>query len=227
MTPFSDPTMVSSYAEKTARIVPGVRDLQQMAGVLLAERAPAHAHILVLGAGGGLELKAFAEMQPDWYFDGVDPSAEMLELARKTLGPLASRVRWHEGYIDTAPMGSFDGAACLLTLHFLPRAERLETLKEMYRRLKPGAPLVVAHHSFATEDASQNRWLQRNAAFAIASGIPAAQAESSIAAIQERLPVMSPQQDADLLREAGFVDIELFYCAFTFKGWVAVKPHHT
>ncbi|MCZ9687220.1 class I SAM-dependent methyltransferase [Pseudomonas aeruginosa] len=53
-----------------------------MAGVLLAERAPADADILVLGAGGGPELKAFTEMQPGWRIYGVDPSAEMLDLAR-------------------------------------------------------------------------------------------------------------------------------------------------
>ncbi|MGO4395906.1 class I SAM-dependent methyltransferase [Variovorax sp. M-6] len=224
MTPFSDPAAVSTYAEKTARIVPGLRDLHRMAGVLLAERAPADARILVLGAGGGLESKAFAEMQPGWHFDGVDPSAEMLELARMVLGSLAPRVRLHEGYIESAPMGAFDGAACLLTLHFLPPVERLQTLKQVLMRLKPGAPLVVAHHSFPSEDPVRDRWLARNAAFAAASGVPVAQAEGSITAIKERLPVLSPQQDVDLLRDAGFTDIDLFYCAFTFKGWVARKP---
>lgn len=119
MKPFSDPSLVANYAEKTARIVPGLRDLHKMASVLLAERAPAKARVLVLGAGGGLELKAFADMQPNWYFDGVDPSAQMLQLARTTLGPLASRVRFHEGYIDSAPEGPFDAATCILTLHFL------------------------------------------------------------------------------------------------------------
>jgi tRNA (cmo5U34)-methyltransferase len=195
-----------------------------MAGVLLAEHAPADARILVLGAGGGLELKAFSEMQPGWHFDGVDPSSEMLDLARTTLGPVAPRVRLHEGYIDSAPSGPFDGAACLLTLHFLLPDERLQTLRQMHMRLKPGAPLVVAHHSFASEDPASHRWLARNAAFAAASGVPVAQAEGSIAAIKERLPVLSPRQDVDLLREAGFADIELFYCAFTFKGWVARRP---
>ena len=224
MTPFSDPAAVSSYAERTARIVPGLRDLHRMAGVLLAERAPADARILVLGAGGGLELKAFAQIQPGWQFDGIDPSAEMLDLARTTLGPLAPRARLHEGYIDSAPTGPFDGATCLLTLHFLPPAERLQTLNQIHMRLKSGAPLVVAHHSFPSENPARDRWLARNAAFAAASGVPAAQAEGSMAAIKERLPVLSPRQDVDLLREAGFMDIELFYCAFTFKGWVAHKP---
>lgn len=51
------------------------------------------AHILVLGAGGGLELKAFSEMQPSWHFDGVDSSAEMLDLAHTTLGKMVPRAR--------------------------------------------------------------------------------------------------------------------------------------
>ncbi|MCQ9615765.1 class I SAM-dependent methyltransferase [Paenalcaligenes niemegkensis] len=222
MTSFSGSTIVSGYAENAARMVPGLRDLPKMAGALLAERALADARILVLGAGGGLELKALAEMQPGWRFDGVDPSAEMLQLARTTLGPLAPRARLHEGYIDTAPMGPFDGATCLLTLHFLEQAERLETLKQMHMRLKAGAPLVVVHHSFPNEGPDQDTWLRRSAAFALASGMPSGQAEN-ILRLKGRLPVLSPEQDADLLSEAGFTDIELFYCAFTFKGWVAYR----
>lgn len=219
-----DHTVASGYAERVARLVPGLRDLHKMACVLLAERAPAQARVLVLGAGGGVELKAFAEMQPEWRFDGVDPSAEMLQLARTTMGPLGSRVQWHEGYIDSAPSGPFDAATCLLTLHFLPAAERRRTLEAIRTRLKPGAPLVVAHHSFPNHGKEQEKWLVRNAALAIASGVPVAQAEGSIAAFKERLPVLSPEQDIELLREAGFTDIDMFYSAFTFKGWVALAP---
>lgn len=125
MTTFSDPEAVSSYAKNAVRHVPGLRDIHKMVGILLAERAPTDARILVLGAGGGMELKVLADMEPGWQFDVVDPSKEMLQLARTTLGDLAPRVRLHEGYIDSAPIGPFDGATCLLTLHFLPQVERL------------------------------------------------------------------------------------------------------
>lgn len=222
MTRLPDPTHASGYAENAARMVPGMSAIPKLAAVLLAERAPPDARILVLGAGGGLELKAFADMQPGWRFDGVDPSAEMLQVAITTLGPLASRARLHEGYIDTAPLGPFDGATCLLTLHFLPRDERLETLKHVRLRLKAGAPLIVVHHSFPNEGQETHKWLQRNAAFAVASGMPAARAEN-ILRLKERLPVLSPEEDVGLLREAGFTHVEMFYCAFTFKGWVAYR----
>lgn len=223
MTLFSTPEIVSSYADSAARMVPGMRDIPKMAGTLLAERAPADARILVLGAGGGLELKTFAEMQPGWRFDGVDPSVDMLDLARTTLGPLASRARLHEGYIDSAPVGPFDGATCLLTLHFLPRNERLATLKAIQLRLKAGAPLVVVHHSFPNEGPDQDKWLGRSTAFAVASGMPAVQTQARMSSLKALLPVLTPQQDIELLDQAGFDGIELFYSAFTFKGWVAYK----
>src|SRR6185436_15340025 len=92
---FADPQAVARYAEGPPRLVPGFADLQRMAMLLLAESAPQDARILVVGAGGGLELKMFAEHQPTWRFDGVDPSAEMLKLAEATLGPLAARVDLH------------------------------------------------------------------------------------------------------------------------------------
>lgn len=200
--------------------VPGLLDMQRMARLLLEERLPADGTVLVLGAGGGMELLAFAEAQAGWHFHGIDPSAPMLDMARQRLGPLASRVAFTEGYIDDAPEEECDGAACLLTLHFLPAEQRLHTLKAMRRRLKPGAPLVVAHHSYPQDDAQKGRWLQRFAAFSASSGI-ALEVAHTVDSMARLLPALSPEQDVALLHEAGFGTVELFYAAFSFRGWVA------
>nr|WP_047580299.1 class I SAM-dependent methyltransferase [Methylobacterium sp. ZNC0032] len=221
MDAFSDPQAVSRYAEGPPRLVPGFADLQRMAGLLLAERAPDDARILVLGAGGGLEIRAFALAQPGWRFDGVDPSAEMLDLARRMLGPLAIRTELHHGFIDSAPAGPFDGAACILTLHFVAREERLRTLREVQRRLKPGAAFVVAHFSFPQGAGERDLWLSRYAAFAASSGLDPEQARKAAAAIGERLPILAPEEDEHLLRDAGFSGVSLFYTGFAFRGWVA------
>jgi len=222
---FPAPAAVARYAEGPVRLVPGFESLQRMATLLLRETVPATGKVLVLGAGGGLELKKFADSQPEWQFVGVDPSAEMLKLAEATLGPLMARVQLHEGYIDTAPEGPFDAATSLLTLHFIPAKERLQTLKELWRRLSPGAPLIAAHHSFPQSSPEEKaRWLKRYAAYAVDSGVPAEDAQRAIAAISSHLPVLSPNDDEALLREAGFEGVELFYAGFSFKGWIAYKP---
>jgi tRNA (cmo5U34)-methyltransferase len=223
MSSFTDPDAVSRYAEGPVKLVPGFLALQTMARLLLAEHARPDGQILVLGAGGGLELRAFATAEPGWRFCGIDPSAPMLDLARRTLGDLSPRAALHQGYIDTAPPGPFDAATCLLTLHFLPAPERLQTLIHLYDRLKPGAPLVVAHHSFP-QDATKPQWLSRFAAFAAANGMPDMQNPATLAAMGDRLPTLSPEQDQALLHQAGFTNITLFYAAFTFRGWVAYRP---
>ncbi|MEZ0167252.1 class I SAM-dependent methyltransferase [Microvirga sp. TS319] len=121
----------------------------------------------------------------------------------------------------SAPHGPFDAATCLLTLHFVPAEERLRTLSEVGKRLKPGAPFGVAHHSSPQEEKAL--WLGRYAAFASFSGIPAEKAEAAAAEIGHRLPVLSPDQDEALMREAGFSDVSLICAGFTVRGWVACR----
>ncbi len=221
MDAFSDPQAVAQYAEGPSRLVPGFVDLQRMAMLLLAERAPDDARVLVLGAGGGLEIKAFAEARLGWRFDGVDPSVAMLDLARMTLGSLLTRACLHHGLIDVAPEGPFDAATCILTLHFVEREERLRTLQEVRRRLRPGAPLVVAHFSFPQGAGDRDRWLSRYVAFAVDSGVDPSQAERARSAIAAHLPILAPEVDEQILIDAGFSGVSLFYVGFTFRGWIA------
>lgn len=221
MSSFSDPKAIADYAENATRRVPGLNDVHRMAALLLAERTPLHGRVLVVGAGGGMELKFFAESFPDWHFDGVDPSAEMLSLAKTALGPLTYRVQLHHGYIEAAPKGPFDAASCLLTLHFTTEAERYRTLCEIHARLKPGGVFVAMHYSIAQNPAERELWLSRCAAFAISSGVDPEQARTAAAAIGKQLPILAPEQDEELMRKAGFSDINVFYTGLAFRGWVA------
>jgi len=218
---FSDPQAVANYTEGPPRFVPGYNAMLSMAAILLAERAREDARILVLGAGGGLELRMFAQAQPRWSFDGVDPSAAMLALAAQTLGPLASRARLHQGYIDDAPEGPFDGASCLLTLHFVDIAERRRIASEIRRRLKPRAPFVVAHLSAPDGDEERARWLSRYSAFLAFSGVEPDKAAAARDAVTHHLEILTPAADEAILRDAGFAEPALFYTGFTFRGWVA------
>lgn len=217
---FTDPDFVARYADGPPRAVPGYYAMQSMTTLLLAERVAETGRVLVLGAGGGLELKAFSQAHPGWQFDGIDPSVEMLNLARHTLGPLTERARLWQGYIDNAPEGPFDGASCLLTLHFLNMDERRRTVAEVRRRLKPGAPFVVAHFS-VPPDGNRALWLSRYSSFLIASGIEPEKATNARKAIDAQVHILSSEQDETLLQEAGFSNVSLFYTGFTFRGWVA------
>lgn len=218
---FGDASLVASYAQTAPNTVPGYHDIHTMASVLLAERAPDDARVLVLGAGGGLEVKAFATAHPQWSFLAVDPSAPMIELAKTTLGPLAPRMDVHEGYVDDAPEGPFDAATALLLLHLIEREDRLRTITEVHRRLRPGAPFIATHVSYPQGDeAERTRWLDRHVAYLRAAGISAAYVEKAREMISQHLPSLSPDEDRALIEQAGFTNVEPFFSAFSFRGWV-------
>ncbi|MCV6906261.1 MAG: hypothetical protein NTT76_26420 [Achromobacter xylosoxidans] len=52
-------------------------------------------------------------------------------------------------------------------------------------------------------------------------GVPAAQARDGMQAMRDKLPVLDPQADETIVREAGFTHNELFCAALTLKGWVS------
>lgn len=214
----------ASYAERPPRQVPGFDSLHRMVSMLLAERAPGAGRILVLGAGGGLELKALAEAHPGWAFDGIDPSPDMLRLARQTVAGHAARIRLVEGYIDSAPDGPYDGATALLTFHFIPREQRLATLAHIHHRLKPGAALLLAHISFPQTEPERSQWIARHVDYAAAPDADPAQLRQAREAIATRLTILAPEEEEDMLRQAGFMDVSLFYAGLGFRGWVAYKP---
>jgi tRNA (cmo5U34)-methyltransferase len=219
--PAFDADAASAYAEGPRRQVPGYESLHRMVSLLLAERLPVDGRVLVLGAGGGQEIKALADAHPQWSFDGVDPSADMLRLAGQVVAPHAWRVRLHEGYASDAPDGPYDAATSILTFHFIPREERLETLTQLHRRLRPGAPFVLVHLSFPQAEPLRSLWIARHVAYGMSTRTDPAQAERARQAIGSRLTILSPEEEEAMLRMAGFSGGSLFYAGMSIRGWVA------
>lgn len=219
---FADPAFVARYAEGPPKFLPGYAIMQQMAAQLLAEGVGPAGEVLVLGAGGGLELAVFADRQPGWRFTAVDPSAEMLRAAETLLGERSQRMRWVAGLIDDAPAGPFDGATCLLTLHFVPDGGgKLATLRAIHARLKPSAPFVVVDQCIDTRAPDFERWLDRYARFAIDSGADQQLVAEAAGRLRSDIHTVNPEREAALLVEAGFEDVALFFAGLSWRGWVA------
>ncbi|MEM6912582.1 MAG: class I SAM-dependent methyltransferase [Pseudomonadota bacterium] len=221
---FNDPSHAAEYADRPAQFMPGYHDVHRMVGVLIGECSSDEANVLVHGAGGGLELEAFAKSNPGWTFTGVEPAKPMLDEAAKRLGPLTERIVLHHGYIDDAPEGPFDAATSLLTLHFLDPKSRQDTVTNIVRRLKPGAPFIAVHCSFPQSPEHRDTWLLRHRACAIAGGADPDLAEQGRAAIEQSLPILDPHDDLGILTGAGLVNVTEFYAAFTWRGWVGYAP---
>ncbi|MEM6740791.1 MAG: methyltransferase [Pseudomonadota bacterium] len=221
---FRDEAFVEKYVEQgPALFVPGFEALHRMTAILLGERVPNAGMLLLLGAGGGHELTRLAAHNAAWRFCAVDPSEAMLGAARTRMAQqgAAERVDWVCGLIEDAPTGPFDGATCLLTLHFVPDdGAKLDTLRAIRGRLKPGAPLVLVDLCMDRGSQGFHRAVDLYGAYAEHTGAQhddVVQTTSRIRAGDVRS--VSPERNVELFGEAGFVETELFYAGFSWRGW--------
>jgi len=221
---FDQPERVARYIEHgPPAFAPGHAGMLQMAGVLLAERMPKDGQILVVGAGGGLEIRYLARVAPDWRFVGVDPAPAMIDLARTTVGPSASdRMSLIEGTASDAPRGPFDAATCILVLGLIADdGAKRATLREIHRRLKPKAPLVLVDQCIDRSAPDFELRLDRYAAYALASGVDADTVAGARQALATSTTMVGASRNEQLLDEASFNEIEVFYVGMAWRGWVA------
>ena len=119
----------------------------------------ASGRVLEIGIGTGLNL-SFYDPAKVTEIVGVDPAAQMQELARSRAALIdipVQTIALELGQIQAAD-ASFDSIVCTFTLCTIPDA--LAALREMRRVLKPGGKLLFSEHGLAP-DLPVVRWQNR------------------------------------------------------------------
>jgi len=218
-----NPAVTENYERGPRWFVPGYDASHAMAAVLLRDRIGDQGHIMVVGAGGGVELSVFARECPGWRFTAVDPSAEMLRQARAKLesAGVADRVMWVQGEVEKTPNGPCDAATSFLALNFVDVDRRLAILRQIHERLKKNAPFLIIDGCSDNKSTRFDDDLRLYAAFARRNGAPADLVQRAVEMQRTSLHGVMPDREEALLSEAGFVDTRLFYVGLWVFGWIA------
>ncbi|MGD1912164.1 MAG: class I SAM-dependent methyltransferase [Rivularia sp. (in: cyanobacteria)] len=215
------------YHEQAAHFVPGYTSIYEIAGCYLNLNLPSNADILIVGAGAGMEIKTLAKFSPNWIMTGVDPSSRMLYLANFWVqrNNLENRVKLIEGLIsDVSDDNLFDAVTSILVMHFIQdKSHKLELLKNIYAKLKPGGILILAdlmmpskHQDFQLF----NILYQKHAEF---HGEPDSKIEQVLAALHTSVFPISSKQETELVVKAGFSTPVMFFSSLYFQAWFAKK----
>lgn len=214
------------YEQLARKFLPGYDGLYALMRILLAERLPAQAEILVVGAGGGKELVTLGRAFPSARLTGVDPSKKMLAVAQGLTeqAGIAARVTLHQGTTDNLDTNQFDAATSMLVMHFLPDdGAKLDFLKAIHSRLKSGARFILADGCFDKQAADFAWHMECYQADAKLNGVPDEILTEAVKMMSTQVHCVPEERELELLRAAGFDQITRIFHALWLRAWLTVK----
>jgi len=179
-----------------------VSDPQYEWGLPVLERLPLEGHerVLDIGCGTGRLTEKLLERLPDGDVVALDLSFNMLQTAREYLRPrFGGRIRFAQADAAMLPMaGQADAIFSTATFHWVLDHPLL--FKSLHRALRPGGRLVAQCGGVRNIQRVHDRCAQ------LASESPFA---PYFAGWTGPWHFADPQETADRLKQAGFVDVEV------------------
>lgn len=219
-----DADIATEYDKGVRRTLPTYDPMLRLTQTFLRSSLKEEASVLIVGGGGGNELKAFGPTNPGWNFTVVDPAKAMLELAEAKSNhlKLEKRVDLIHGTVENVPdHRSYDGATCILVLHFVADVEeKLALLKKIRFHLKPGSPFVLVTKFGDVNDPEfktlvslwKDYWLDT-------TNMTEEKVEELMKGTLTEASV-TEEKVRELLTEAGFHKIAHFFKTNHFGGWI-------
>ena len=211
------------YEILARQVIPGYRTLFPMFTAIIEPELPAGARVLVVGAGTGIELITLKRARPDLRLHGVDPSGQMLEIARRRVAEagLASGVSFQLGYAsDVAKRPLFDAATLINVLHFVPDdGGKAGLLNDVARRLRPGAIFVLfdLHGDPGSEE--HERYMPAWRRYWKIRGMTDEEAAAFGERIRNGIHFAPAERVLELARDAGFTNPQRFLKGMLYGGW--------
>lgn len=214
----------TEYDRGVRRTLPTYDALFRLMQAYFRQHIEEVSRVLIVGAGGGTELTTLGPANPNWTFTAVDPSQEMLTMARLKAEQLnlTDRVHFIEGLIDAVDETHLhDAATFMLVLHFIEDdAVKLQQLKNIRKHLKNGAPFVIAAMYGDRESEEFEALFALWKAYWLDTTNLSKEAVNDMAMTVRKLSFIPEEKIRALLTEAGFGSIAKFFTTNMFGGWI-------
>ena len=215
-----DRSVASVFDDMVARSIPdyaAMRDVVQSVALPYLDRGV----ILDLGCSTGLSIHAFAARASR--IVAVEISDSMLEVARERF--------LSYGHVEILKMDlrhefpdvrDVEVALSVLTLQFIPVEHRQRVVQRAYRALRPNGAFIVVEKVLG-KPAFQDVFVELYHAHKQRQGYTQEEVDRKALALEGRLVPLTAAANVDMLRGAGFSEVECIWRWLNFAAWVAVK----
>lgn len=216
------------FDDMVSRSVPFYTEMQRMVCELAGDFARPDTQLYDLGCSTATTLLMLDRfVAPEVSFVGVDNSAPMLEQARAKLGAqgVARKVELicadlHEGpQIENASV-----VTMVLTLQFLRPLFRHRVLKRIADGLQPGGCLLLVEKITPSDSTLNRLFIKHYYDMKRRNGYSEMEISRKREALENVLIPYRPEENRQMLLEAGFATVDEAFRWYNFCVLIAVKP---
>ena len=224
---FNEP-VARVFDDMLERSVPFYKECQQMVVDLALHFAQKDSAIYDLGCSTGTLLRHLVKSIPktkNIKFVGLDNSEAMLKKARgKLKGPL-KRCKLVAADLES-DFELTDASVVIMnyTLQFIPPRRRAAMLKKIYKGLRPGGGLILIEKVRGESAPLNDLFIEQYHGYKRQRGYSKLEISRKREALEKVLIPLKPGKNSDLLADAGFRQVDVFFKWFNFAGFLAVKP---
>ncbi|HRP69441.1 MAG TPA: carboxy-S-adenosyl-L-methionine synthase CmoA [Turneriella sp.] len=227
-TPFEfNSRVVAVFDDMVSRSVPFYRDVLAMTAELAREFYQPQTKIYDLGCSTGALLDAIVKKFENtrFIYHGVDNSPEMLKKAREKYSALneCHHLEWQCAdivQVDFEPASVF---VSNYTFQFLKPLMRKTLLQKIFNALTQGGALLLSEKCLEDSADVSRIFADRYHAMKEANGYSKLEIAEKRDALENVLIPFRVSENIDMLREAGFTPVSIFFKAYNFVSFLALK----
>lgn len=159
-------------------------------------------------------------------FHAVETSGPMLEVLRKRFRGMVDCgvVSVKEMDLRTAyPAARASATLCVLTLQFVPINYRQRILRQAFESTVPGGALIVVEKVLGAGALIDGAFVAEYHRQKNLNGYSGDEIERKAMSLEGVLVPLTAEWNEQMLRRAGFSDVDCFWRWMSFSGWIAVR----
>lgn len=222
-----DDNVTQVFSDMLARSIPQYEVMRRTVFDLGCSFVRPDTYVLDVGCSRGDALEPFVQrFGTNNKYMGLEVSESMLQASRERFksqiesGIVEIRRCDLRTEFPTVPVSVL---LSVLTLQFVPIEHRQQLVYQMYSQLQPGGALILVEKVLGATAAINQLMVGLYHRLKVESGYTQEEVERKRLSLEGVLVSVTAAWNEELLKQAGFRQVDCFWRWMNFAGWIAVK----
>lgn len=222
-----DDAVAAVFDDMVSRSVPQYAEIQRMLAELALAFVSEGSRVYDLGCSTGTTLSAlYKTLRVPAHLIGIDNSEEMLEQCRTKLTSLnlGDSIELRYGDLDEGiEIRDASVVFLVLTLMFVRPLNRENLMRQIHSGMRDNGCLLMVEKVLGDGSLFNRLFIERYYSYKRRMGYSELEISQKREALENVLIPYRLQENRDLLLNAGFRQVDVFFKWYNFAGFVAVK----